>query len=238
MVESPTPIEEVASGRITNGSASIVEEITPLPGEPPTEPEPEAPRFAGEHDSEPAPLDAPPTSGPLTGSYRPSSLRLIDEAVAAAQAIDPSLFDSLEDPPDPTPLARVQLKKVPVEPARSRPSSVPPAIRAAISTMEIAVPEPEAALDRASDDVEGKIEREADASIARLSWQADDIDGITYLDEPLAPGTIAENFVREVVDDYDFRGSVIRSLHGPPPTSRRRPRELPQHPLSIGSYGQ
>jgi DNA-binding response OmpR family regulator len=32
--------------------------------------------------------------GPLLGGYRPSSLRLIDEAVAAAQAIEPSLFES------------------------------------------------------------------------------------------------------------------------------------------------
>lgn len=31
--------------------------------------------------------------GPLLGGYRPSSLRLIDEAVAAAQAIEPTLFD-------------------------------------------------------------------------------------------------------------------------------------------------
>jgi DNA-binding response OmpR family regulator len=35
--------------------------------------------------------------GPLMGGYRPSSLRLIDEAVAAAQAIEPSLFDDAED---------------------------------------------------------------------------------------------------------------------------------------------
>jgi CheY-like chemotaxis protein len=33
--------------------------------------------------------------GPLMGGYRQSSLRLIDEAVAAAQAIEPSLFDDL-----------------------------------------------------------------------------------------------------------------------------------------------
>jgi len=37
--------------------------------------------------------------GPLMGGYRPSSLRLIDEAVAAAQAIEPSLFDELLDAP-------------------------------------------------------------------------------------------------------------------------------------------
>ena len=35
--------------------------------------------------------------GPLMGGYRPSSLRLIDEAVAAAQAIEPSLFDDMLD---------------------------------------------------------------------------------------------------------------------------------------------
>jgi CheY-like chemotaxis protein len=34
--------------------------------------------------------------GALAGSYRPSSLRLIDEAVAAAQAIEPSLFEDDE----------------------------------------------------------------------------------------------------------------------------------------------
>jgi len=34
--------------------------------------------------------------GPLSGGFRPSSLRLIDEAVAAAQAIEPSLFDAEE----------------------------------------------------------------------------------------------------------------------------------------------
>ena len=34
----------------------------------------------------------------LLGYYRPSSLRLIDEAVAAAQAIEPSMFDDDEEP--------------------------------------------------------------------------------------------------------------------------------------------
>jgi DNA-binding response OmpR family regulator len=36
--------------------------------------------------------------GPLMGGYRPSSLRLIDEAVAAAQAIEPSLFETPDEP--------------------------------------------------------------------------------------------------------------------------------------------
>lgn len=46
-----------------------------------------------------------PVPGELMGGYRPSSLRLIDEAVAAAQAIEPSLFDDMPslrpDPPKP-----------------------------------------------------------------------------------------------------------------------------------------
>ncbi|MDX2093604.1 MAG: DUF4388 domain-containing protein [Kofleriaceae bacterium] len=41
-------------------------------------------------EAEPAPESYEP--GPLMGGYRPSSLRLIDEAVAAAQLIEPSLF--------------------------------------------------------------------------------------------------------------------------------------------------
>lgn len=58
----------------------------------------------------------------------------------------------------------------------------------------------------------------------RLSWQADDIDGITYLDRrdldrrDLAPGTIAEVQVDEVVDDYDFR-ATIRRVVVPAPTT-------------------
>jgi CheY-like chemotaxis protein len=39
------------------------------------------------------------TRGPLLGGYRPSSLRLIDEAVAAAQAIEPSLFEAASAAP-------------------------------------------------------------------------------------------------------------------------------------------
>jgi CheY-like chemotaxis protein len=65
-VESaPTPIEEVASG--------------PISVEPDDNPD------VIEESSEPP--------GALLGGYRPSGLRLIDEAVAAAQAIEPSLFE-------------------------------------------------------------------------------------------------------------------------------------------------
>jgi CheY-like chemotaxis protein len=55
-----------------------------------------------EHVGEDAISPEPP--GPLMGGYRASSLRLIDEAVAAAQAIEPTLFDdSRDDEPAPAP---------------------------------------------------------------------------------------------------------------------------------------
>jgi ribosomal protein S12 methylthiotransferase len=80
---------------------------------------------------------------------------------------------------------------------------------------------------------------DAGTSQARLPWQADDIDGVTHIDEALAPGTIAEVAVEEVVDDYDFQASVIRvALSATPPEHRRISRELPINQPTIGSYGR
>jgi CheY-like chemotaxis protein/xanthosine utilization system XapX-like protein len=167
---TPTPIEEVASGPIhAERGASIVEEITPPPRAAPTDTS--DPVFSGEDEIEA--LEAPPTAadlresvvgeeevlseedapGPLMGGYRPSSLRLIDEAVAAAQAIDPSLFES-DLVSEPAQLARVQLATRESDPrianarnvvektdlGRNRPKSVPPAIRDAIASSEILLP--------------------------------------------------------------------------------------------------
>ncbi|MFN2635797.1 MAG: 30S ribosomal protein S12 methylthiotransferase RimO [Gemmatimonadaceae bacterium] len=76
-------------------------------------------------------------------------------------------------------------------------------------------------------------------SQARLPWQADDIDGVTKIDEALAPGTIAEVAVEEVVDDYDFQASVIRiALPAGIPERRRLTRELPITQTTIGSFGR
>jgi ribosomal protein S12 methylthiotransferase len=83
-----------------------------------------------------------------------------------------------------------------------------------------------------------RVDAEQGTSQARLPWQADDIDGITQIDEMLAPGTFAEVAVEEVVDDYDFRASLIRvSLPANVPERRRVSRELPVT-QTIGSYGR
>src|SRR5438105_11328695 len=76
-------------------------------------------------------------------------------------------------------------------------------------------------------------------SQARLAWQADDIDGVTYIDEALAPGTIAEVAVEEVIDDYDFQASMIRvAMPASAPQPRRTSRQLPIKQVTIGSYGR
>jgi ribosomal protein S12 methylthiotransferase len=76
-------------------------------------------------------------------------------------------------------------------------------------------------------------------SQARLPWQADDIDGVTQLDEALPPGTIVEVGVEEVVDDYDFKASVIRVVvPAGAPRVQRVSRQLPIKQVTIGSYGR
>jgi ribosomal protein S12 methylthiotransferase len=83
------------------------------------------------------------------------------------------------------------------------------------------------------------VDRVLGISTARLAWQADDIDGVTQLDEALEPGTIAEVAVREVVDDYDFNASLIRVLSRPGTAAAPlKSRELPMHASSIGTYGR
>jgi len=72
---------------------------------------------------------------------------------------------------------------------------------------------------------------------ARLPWQADDIDGITYVDRG-RPGDLVTVSVDAVDDDYDFRATV-RAVHQPAPVtgtlgSGRRPLPLARA-LATGS---
>ncbi len=75
-------------------------------------------------------------------------------------------------------------------------------------------------------------------SVARLPWQADDIDGVTYLDRTVSAGELVEVIVDEVVDDYDFRARVLSNV--PRAVARlplRQTRSLPMA-VTVGSYGR
>lgn len=97
----------------------------------------------------------------------------------------------------------------------------------------------ESRLGRSAPVLVDRTDTERGSSQARLPWQADDIDGVTYIDEALPSGTIAEVAVEEVVDDYDFQASVIRTVLPPGAPERRRvSRTLPVRQVTIGSYGR
>jgi ribosomal protein S12 methylthiotransferase len=82
-------------------------------------------------------------------------------------------------------------------------------------------------------------DEESGNAIARLPWQADDIDGVTSLDETIPPGTLVEVAAQEVVDDYDFRASVIRIVETPLASAPAVPgRPLPMLTTTIGSFGR
>ena len=71
---------------------------------------------------------------------------------------------------------------------------------------------------------------------ARLPWQADDIDGVTWLDRDVPAGRFAEVEVTDVVDDYDFRARVLGVDAAPGAPPLRLSRELPV--MSMGSFGR
>ena len=76
------------------------------------------------------------------------------------------------------------------------------------------------------------------SAIGRLPWQADDVDGITVVEEAATPGEFLDVAVEEVVDDYDFRASLVaRRPVEAPPAIRRAVRSLPLA-VTVGSYGR
>ena len=84
------------------------------------------------------------------------------------------------------------------------------------------------------------VDRRTDGrSQARLPWQADDIDGVTYVDEVHAPGTFLDVAVQSVVDDYDFMATVVNVADAAPAPSRpRQKRSLTMLKPTVGSYGR
>ncbi len=90
-----------------------------------------------------------------------------------------------------------------------------------------------AIVDRPADPLEGRVTQ------TRCIWQADDVDGVTWLDTELAPGTLAEVRLDAVVDDVDFEASLVRVLRGADPgVTQSRSRALPLAAVASGSYGR
>jgi ribosomal protein S12 methylthiotransferase len=81
---------------------------------------------------------------------------------------------------------------------------------------------------------------DGDNAQARTRWQADDIDGVTHVrlnGEIVAPGSFVEVDLREVVDDYDFAGSLVRVVS--PAQSNMPPRRvLPVLTATMGAFGR
>jgi ribosomal protein S12 methylthiotransferase len=86
---------------------------------------------------------------------------------------------------------------------------------------------------------------DGNAALARLPWQADDIDGMTRLEagagfagvEP-APGDLVEVEVAEVVDDYDFVARVLRVVPRPAAPVARRGLPVMASAAPFASYGK
>jgi len=97
----------------------------------------------------------------------------------------------------------------------------------------------EARRGRTSQAIVDRVDISRGTSQGRLPWQADDIDGVTQLDVALAPGTIADVAVEEVVDDYDFQASLIQiAIPAPAPQATRVARQLPIKQVTVGSFGR
>lgn len=60
----------------------------------------------------------------------------------------------------------------------------------------------------------------------RAPWQADDVDGVTWMATDAAAGSFVEARIDAVVDDFDFEATPLRVLDAAPVRARRR-RGLP-----------
>ncbi len=76
-------------------------------------------------------------------------------------------------------------------------------------------------------------------AMTRAPWQADDVDGVTWVDTDAPAGSFVEVEIEEVVDDYDFVGTAQRVIDTPTPAARRS-RALPMMAATttVGSFGR
>jgi len=96
------------------------------------------------------------------------------------------------------------------------------------------------------------VERASDVAgemLCRAPWQADDIDGLVHVPISAAagimmPGAFADVRIEQVVDDYDFRATLLRVAEHAAAPIRRASRTLPlvgsgiPDSSSVGSFGR
>ena len=91
------------------------------------------------------------------------------------------------------------------------------------------------------------VDRAGDAPgqlVCRAPWQADDIDGVTFVRGAAPPGALLDVTIDQVVDDYDFTATFHAVGDLPPTSERRRMLPLAMLPLAgtgmstVGSFGR
>lgn len=205
----PPPV--VAEGPIERLSARdiVAEELVPAPAV-------DAPV---ELDAADALEDAPAEEaapGPLLGGYRPSSLRLIDEAVAAAQAIDPSLFDDKPTSgPTAVPRPMADADSVPEAISDDQPA-IPPRPPRRPATMPPPVP--------GSRPVVAPIERDDSSGLRMIgSLGRDRAEASGEVSFELAPPPPLPETQRELVTILPRRAGKDASANGSPSTPAGSP---------------
>ncbi|MGI8618867.1 MAG: 30S ribosomal protein S12 methylthiotransferase RimO [Gemmatimonadaceae bacterium] len=80
----------------------------------------------------------------------------------------------------------------------------------------------------------------AGTSRARLQWQADDVDGVTWIDSARRPGSFVEVAITGVRDDYDYAATAVRDLAEPTSVPARMDarQSLPLAPAGSHSFGR
>lgn len=80
----------------------------------------------------------------------------------------------------------------------------------------------------------------AGISRARLQWQADDVDGVTWVDSVQRRGSFVEVAITEVRDDFDYVATVVRELPDVGGAARAAPvrQSLPLASAGSHSYGR
>jgi ribosomal protein S12 methylthiotransferase len=83
-----------------------------------------------------------------------------------------------------------------------------------------------------------RVDAGSGTSRARLQWQADDVDGVTWIDSVRRPGSFVEVAITEVRDDYDFVATAVRDIEDAGVPQRPARAALPLAAAGSRSFGR